>query len=301
MSASRGARLAVAALAAIAGVTVAWWRLALWPVPADGPEWLVRARAVCFGVVPGGLPNAGGWVLLVSQPLSMVVVLSAVWPEALREGFAAMRASRAGRTALTLATALLAIGAALAVWRVRTANAERFDVGAAGTVSVVAGALPPIGLVDQRGDTVTLELFRGRPVIVAFAYAHCATECPLIVHDLLALCARAAGAEPAVVIVTLDPWRDTPDRLPSIASAWSLPASVSLVSGTVAQVEGVLDGWDIPAGARRRHGSDRALDRRVCGERGWPDAPPHRVESARGRGVPVPIARRRRRAAGHHL
>ena len=115
-------------------------------------------------------------------------------------------------------------------------------MGAAGTVSVVAGALPPIGLVDQRGDTVTLELFRGRPVIVAFAYAHCATECPLIVHDLLALCARAAGGRAGGGDCDPRPVARHAGSASVPSRPRSLPASVSLVSGTVAQVEGVLDG-----------------------------------------------------------
>jgi len=256
MTAPRGGRLAVAALAAIAGVTVAWWTFALWPVPANGPEWLVRTRAICFGVTPGGLPNAGGWVLLFSQPLSMVVVLVVVWRDSLQDGFATLRSSVAGRASLAAGVVLLIAGAVLAAWRVQTADAERVDPGSAGVVTLMPGAPPPIGLVDQRGDTVVLDRLRGRAVLVAFAYAHCETECPLLVHDLKALRAHAAGNPPVIVIVTLDPWRDTPERLPSIAESWALPADAHVVSGKVAEVLRVLDAWDIP---RARDGATGAI------------------------------------------
>jgi cytochrome oxidase Cu insertion factor (SCO1/SenC/PrrC family) len=58
---------------------------------------------------------------------------------------------------------------------------------------------------------------------------------------------RGTRAQPAVLIVTLDPWRDTPSRLPSLAESWQLPAGEAFVlSGAVEQVESVLNAWNIP-------------------------------------------------------
>jgi hypothetical protein len=36
-------------------------------------------RAVCFGAARDELPNAGGWVLLVGQPLGMLGILLTAW------------------------------------------------------------------------------------------------------------------------------------------------------------------------------------------------------------------------------
>ena len=47
--------------------------------------------------------------------------------------------------------------------------------------------------------------FRGRPVLVTFAYAHCDTICPLVVGDVLAAQRQLTDRSPAVVVVTLDP------------------------------------------------------------------------------------------------
>jgi protein SCO1/2 len=73
--------------------------------------------------------------------------------------------------------------------------------------------------------------------------------CPAIVHDATGAVAEAGVPGIALLLVTLDPWRDTPARLAAIATAWQLPAGARLLGGTVPEVEGVLDAWGI---ARRR-------------------------------------------------
>jgi cytochrome oxidase Cu insertion factor (SCO1/SenC/PrrC family) len=86
-------------------------------------------------------------------------------------------------------------------------------------------------------------------VLVTFAFAHCTTICPVIVKQTLDAQAmlRGSPAYPAVLIVTLDPWRDTPSRLPALAESWQLPAGDAFVlSGAVEQVESVLNAWNIP-------------------------------------------------------
>jgi cytochrome oxidase Cu insertion factor (SCO1/SenC/PrrC family) len=43
------------------------------------------------------------------------------------------------------------------------------------------------------------------------------------------------------VVISLDPWRDTPAALPAIASMWELGADDRVLSGPVAEVERTLD------------------------------------------------------------
>lgn len=250
----RGAALAVAALGGILVITAAWWALALWPLPAETPEWVLRARAACFGSTASGLPNAGGWALLVGQPLGMLVFLFAVWGESVIRGLEAVRRGWMGRLALGAAAVALLVGTLAAATRVAGAGGEAFDPrgGGGAPLMEVKGEAPGLDLVDQHGTRITTDRFVGRPVLVTFAFAHCETVCPLLVKDLLQ--ARTAlGGEVAAVVVTLDPWRDTPSRLPAIATAWALPDDVHLLSGTVPEVEFVLDRWKIP---RIRNQSD---------------------------------------------
>jgi len=245
---SRGSRWALACLAAIAVVTLSWWALALWPVTADSSAWLVRARVVCFGAAPDGLPNAGGWALLVGQPVGMLAVLLAVWGDAVGQGLRALARGRRGRAALTVIAVVVLAAVVTAARAIRRANGASVDARArsAGShVTALNRAPPPLRLVDQHGDTVTLDRFRGKRVVLTFAYGHCETVCPLVVHDLLAMRLRAQDAAPVVAVVTLDPWRDTPARLPAIAAEWDMDAGSYVLSGSVHQVERTLDEWQV--------------------------------------------------------
>jgi protein SCO1/2 len=240
------AALALLALLAVLLVTAGFWALALWPLASGAPDWVARTREICFGSARDGLPHAGGWVLLVGEPAGMLLFLLAAWGYEVREGLTYLWQRWAGRVALGALILLVGAGAGAASVRVAQARGAPFDP-AAGRDPALAlvplrGAASELGLVDQRGDTVTVASLRGRPAVVAFVYAHCETVCPLMVHDVLA----AAAGRAAPVLVTLDPWRDTPGRLPSIAAAWELPDDALLLSGDVDTVEFVLNRWRVP-------------------------------------------------------
>jgi cytochrome oxidase Cu insertion factor (SCO1/SenC/PrrC family) len=237
---------ALGMVAVILAATAAWWALALWPLPATAPEWLARTRWVCFGSAPQGLPNGGGWLLLLGQPLSMLLVLWVLWGDATRDGFRLLVRRTAGRGLVAAVAVAIAVGLTAAGVRVARAR-ERgaADLPPAGTATRLDRPAPPLALVDHTGRPFTLEQISGRPAVVAFAFAHCATICPLIVREVLEAQALTADVAPAVVIVTVDPWRDTPARLPAIARHWELPPGAALLSGPVADVERTLAAWDI--------------------------------------------------------
>jgi protein SCO1 len=244
--------IALAGLAGLLVTTVAWWALALWPVQG-GPEWLERTRYVCFGVADSGLPDAGGWIGLVAGPLGMLVILLAGWRRGVSQLLLRARSSAPTAAALgaMVLTVLLLLGGATV--RVRTATAAPADAAEAGlppdTYPRVDLPTPVMVLTGQDGSSVDLAEFRGVPVLVTFAFAHCSTICPVIVRQTLDAQAMLGeeGIRAVVLIVTLDPWRDTPSRLPAMASSWSLPAGDAwILSGPVAEVEAVLDGWNVP-------------------------------------------------------
>ena len=257
MSAPTRARAAVAALAAIVAVTASWWALALWPVDPAAPEWLLRTREVCFGSTSDALPNAGGWMLLVGQPLGMVALLAIVWGTDLRAGLALATSRVGGQLTVGVVLALLVAGLCSVAVRVRTAGLEAFSTGAgdiAAQLTRVNDVAPPLALTDQTGRSVTLESFRGRPVLVAFAYAHCQTVCPLIVSDVLSALRRIGDDPPGVLIVTLDPWRDTPSRLASIAKMWGVDGDAHVLSGPPEVVERTLNTWRVPRARNEKTG-----------------------------------------------
>jgi protein SCO1/2 len=258
--AERGRALAVAALGSLAAITAAWWALALWPVRGAAPEWLARARFVCFNAGPDGLPDASGWLLLVGEPIGMLAVLVAVWGRSLRAGLRSLASRPAGRLALAGLAALAAFGLGAAAVRVATAARSP-------SLALVGEELPPagyprldrdapeLGLVAHSGGRIDLSRLRGRPALVTFAFAHCESVCPLVVRQALEAQRRlreraAAGGlaverVPRVAVVTLDPWRDTPARLPHLARQWGLGEDAFALSGSVDEVNAALDRWGV--------------------------------------------------------
>jgi protein SCO1/2 len=241
---------ALGALAAILVITGVWWALALWPLPGDAPGWLVRTRAVCFGSVSNGLPTISGWMALIGQPLYMLTTLWLIWGEVVGSGLRTLAGSRAGRgllrsSALVLVAALVAAGVRVADAATNPPAGADIPALAAADVPRLDRAAPPLALGDQNGRPVTLAQFRGRPVLLTFAFAHCETVCPLIVHDVLGAQAGLWELDPVVLVVTLDPWRDTPARLPAMAAQWGFGAHAFALSGPVADVERTLDAWNV--------------------------------------------------------
>ena len=77
-------------------------------------------------------------------------------------------------------------------------------------------------LVDQSGRPVGLDLFRGRPVLISMFYATCPDSCPLLIADLQRIERELhprIRADLRIVLVSLDPARDTPEVLRALARA----------------------------------------------------------------------------------
>ncbi len=70
---------------------------------------------------------------------------------------------------------------------------------------------PQITLADSSGKRFSLSSLHGRPAIVTFMDSHCHAECPLEGRALAAGFRRIPAAErPVVVVVSINPWEDTP-------------------------------------------------------------------------------------------
>lgn len=247
----RAERLALLALGIVLLVTAAWWALALWPTPGTTPEWLSRARAVCFNAGPDGMPDVSGWILLIGQPMGMLGFLLFIWPRELVGGVGWLARRPTGR--LALATSVVLVLAGLVGSGARVASATRAAAPAVLPPGMAAAdhprqdrEAPELGLVDHRGDEVGLADLEGRPVLLTFAFGHCGDICPLVVDNARRARDEAWGPEGgALVVVTLDPWRDTPNQLPKLAERWQLGEGDHLLGGEVETVEAVLDAWNV--------------------------------------------------------
>ncbi|MDP2956694.1 MAG: SCO family protein [Longimicrobiales bacterium] len=248
------------ALAFLLATTAAWWALALWPLPSDTPAWLLRTRDVCFNATGTGLPDRSGWILLVGEPLGMLAVLVIGWRTQVADSLRRLVSSLAGRAVAIFCTGLVTLGLAAAAVRVAAAGVPGPALSAESstpeTYPRVDRAWPVMdGLVDQSGRPFSRGSLGGRRAMVTFAYAHCTTVCPLLVQGALEAREELRGEmDLAVVALTLDPWRDTPARLPDMAARWSLRDGDVVLGGGVEAVEAALDAWGVPRERDERTG-----------------------------------------------
>jgi protein SCO1/2 len=102
------------------------------------------------------------------------------------------------------------------------------------TSSAVGG---PFKLVDHDGKVVTDQDFKGRPFLVFFGFTHCPDVCPTTLFDISEVM-RALGPDAdktAALFVTVDPERDTPDKLKDYLS--SFDPHVRGLTGGAAEID----------------------------------------------------------------
>lgn len=189
-------------------------------------------------------------MLLIGEPLGMLGTLVLVWGRALADDVGWLARHTSGRVAMVAVVLGATAGLALAVQRVAAGTmaeaTARFDVTAAYAPVVRLDApAPTLMLVDQRGESFDLTAWRGAPAMVTFAFAHCADVCPTLVHQLRDARRAARREQVPIAVVTLDPWRDVPSRLPHIARQWALDAGDRVLSGSIVAVGEVLDAWGV--------------------------------------------------------
>ena len=96
--------------------------------------------------------------------------------------------------------------------------------GAAGTAlaSAIGG---PFHLVDQNGKAVSDADLKGKWQLIFFGYTHCPDACPTALNEI-ALALDQLGekrGEVAVVFITVDPERDTPEVMKSYVQSFDAP------------------------------------------------------------------------------
>ncbi len=105
---------------------------------------------------------------------------------------------------------------------------------------------PPFELTDQSGQPWRTEDARGRVTLLTFLYTYCPVACPLTIGKMQAAIESLPEAERqeiAVAIVTVDPERDTPERLREVTSY--LPGNWLYLTGTPGQLKTTWDNYGI--------------------------------------------------------
>jgi protein SCO1/2 len=104
---------------------------------------------------------------------------------------------------------------------------------------------PEINLKDQNGRPFQLSALRGKVVLLYFGYTSCPDVCPTTLADLRQVRSMLGdkGQDVQVVFITVDPDRDTPDRLQSYVSAFD-PSFLGL-GGSLSDLEPVYQSYGV--------------------------------------------------------
>ncbi|WP_137155532.1 SCO family protein [Rhizobium sp. FKL33] len=102
-------------------------------------------------------------------------------------------------------------------------------------------------LINDRGETVTEKMFRGRPSLVYFGYTHCPEVCPTTLYDVSVWLKKLGpeGAGLQVYFITIDPERDTQQLLHGYVNAFT--DRITGITGDPKEIRKVVDGWMIHA------------------------------------------------------
>ena len=102
----------------------------------------------------------------------------------------------------------------------------------------VNGYLPPVrlngefSLTDTNGQRYSSERLKGNYSLLLFGFTHCADICPTALNDALQIKEALRGIIPVqVIFITLDPERDTPEKLGQYVSDYG--GEIVALSGNV--------------------------------------------------------------------
>lgn len=107
----------------------------------------------------------------------------------------------------------------------------------------------PFTLVDDKGQTVTEADLLGKPHLVYFGFAYCPDICPTSLSKLGAAqtLLRDAGDDVGYVLITVDPERDTVEKMAEYITFEPFPKGLRGFTGSAEQVEAAKRAYKITA------------------------------------------------------
>ena len=106
----------------------------------------------------------------------------------------------------------------------------------------------PFTLVNQDGETVTDEDFRGQAMLIYFGFTYCPDICPFSLQTMDAALAQLDEADRALVqpiLISVDPRRDTPEALAAYVQSDAFPDGLIGLTGTPEQVARVAEEYRV--------------------------------------------------------
>lgn len=107
---------------------------------------------------------------------------------------------------------------------------------------------PDFTLINQFGEQTSLEDLKGKVVALSFIYASCTTICPIITSKFIATADELGdqvGRDVTFVVVTVDPERDTVNRIREYSLKNGMLERWQYLTGEPAVVERVWRGYNV--------------------------------------------------------
>ena len=105
-------------------------------------------------------------------------------------------------------------------------------------------------LTDQFGRSVSLgQLNEGRVVVLTFLYTYCPDICPIVAHHVKGVSERLRddADEVSIVVVSVDPERDTVERALEYSEAWGMAENWAYLVGSEEELSAVWEAYYVVA------------------------------------------------------
>ncbi|WP_321487814.1 SCO family protein [uncultured Hyphomonas sp.] len=103
----------------------------------------------------------------------------------------------------------------------------------------------PISLVNQAGEQVTEEAYKGHPTLIYFGFTYCPDVCPMTLVTVKRAYDRLPEgvSPPQTLLISIDPERDTPEQLALYVSTSAFPDNLQGLTGTTEEVRAAADAF----------------------------------------------------------
>jgi protein SCO1/2 len=171
--------------------------------------------------------------------------------------------SRTQTIALAAIVAIVAVAAGTlsARWLLQSQSGLQAELTTA-TVLSPPRPLPPLALIDQDNRPFDTSRLRGGWSLVFFGFTSCPDACPLTMTALAQtnqlLADLPAERRPRVVMISVDPQRDTPERLAAYVKAFD--PTFTGATGTKAAIDELAQRMGVMAATRPIEGGSYTVD-----------------------------------------
>ena len=124
------------------------------------------------------------------------------------------------------------------------------EVSFSGTVIEDRREAQGFRLTDQFGNSAALDQYNeGKVVVLTFLYTYCPDICPIVAHHIKSAHERLGddAGDVSIVVVSVDPERDTVERAREYSEAWGMAANWAYLVGSEEELSTVWESYYVVA------------------------------------------------------